>query len=170
MQLWHLNCAAGWGLSECIQMGRIQSNRPVEKKKSLRASSPWCSGSKAGKGRRACNYVSGIWISASKKSMWNADWRRWCYFSNDVNTLRMCFALIGGNLTAQPTGSHRGIGGEIQIPDRHSCKLSFLFPPHCPSAPESLPAGWRTTQNFISLKRILVSNLAIKDEEEWWLY
>ena len=48
---------------------------------------------------------------------------------NDVITLSMCFAmfvynyilshfrytLIGGNLTAQPTGSHRGIGGEIRI-------------------------------------------------------
>ena len=28
------------------------------------------------------------------------------------------FALIGGNLTAQSTGSHRGIGGGIQIPER----------------------------------------------------
>ena len=25
------------------------------------------------------------------------------------------FAMIGGNLTAQSTGSHRGIGGGIQI-------------------------------------------------------
>ena len=49
--------------------------------------------------------------------------------SNDVITLgtcfsmfvyiraRFCFALIGGNLTAQSTGSHRGIGGGIQIPE-----------------------------------------------------
>ena len=49
--------------------------------------------------------------------------------SNDVITLGMCFsmfvyirarfrfALIGGNLTAQSTGSHRGIGGGIQIPE-----------------------------------------------------
>ena len=27
------------------------------------------------------------------------------------------FVLIGGNLTAQSTGSHRGIGGRIQIPE-----------------------------------------------------
>ena len=27
------------------------------------------------------------------------------------------FALIGGNLTTQSTGSHRGIGGGIQIPE-----------------------------------------------------
>ena len=28
-----------------------------------------------------------------------------------------CFALIGGDLTAQSTGSHRGLGGCIQIPE-----------------------------------------------------
>ena len=44
---------------------------------SLRASFPERSGVRKGKGRRACNYVSKIWISASKKSMRNADWRRW---------------------------------------------------------------------------------------------
>ena len=48
--------------------------------------------------------------------------------SNDVITLGTCFsmfvyisarfrlALIGGNLSAQSTGSHRGIAGGIQIP------------------------------------------------------
>ena len=30
---------------------------------------------------------------------------------------RFCFALIGGNLTAQSTGTQRGIGGGIQIPE-----------------------------------------------------
>ena len=47
--------------------------------------------------------------------------------SNDVITLGTCFskfvyirarfhfALIGGNLTAQSRGSHKGIGGGIQI-------------------------------------------------------
>ena len=50
-------------------------------------------------------------------------------FSNDVITLdtrfsmfvyiraRFRFVLIGGNLTAQSTGSHRGIGSGIQIPE-----------------------------------------------------
>jgi len=49
--------------------------------------------------------------------------------SNDVIILGMCFSLfvyirahlrltlIGGNLTAQSTRSHRGIGGGIQIPE-----------------------------------------------------
>ena len=33
--------------------------------------------------------------------------------------VRTCFrfVLIGGNLRAQLTGSHRGIGGGIQIPE-----------------------------------------------------
>ena len=30
---------------------------------------------------------------------------------------RFHFVLIGGNLTAQSTGSHRGIRGGIQIPE-----------------------------------------------------
>ena len=50
--------------------------------------------------------------------------------SNDVIILSTCFsmfvhirarfplALIGGNLKAQSTGSHRGIGDGIQIPER----------------------------------------------------
>jgi len=45
--------------------------------------------------------------------------------SNYVNTLGTCFSmfvyirftLIGGNLTAQSTGSHRGIASRIQIPE-----------------------------------------------------
>ena len=49
--------------------------------------------------------------------------------SNDVITLGMCFSmvvytwarfrfvLIGNNLTTKSMGSHRGIGGGIQIPD-----------------------------------------------------
>ena len=50
-------------------------------------------------------------------------------FSNDVITHGTCFSMfvyiqarfplvpIGGNLTAPSTGSHRGIGGGIQIPE-----------------------------------------------------
>ena len=45
--------------------------------------------------------------------------------SNDLSRVFQClftftrfrFALIGGNLTVQPTGSHGGIGGGIQIPE-----------------------------------------------------
>ena len=48
----------------------------VANEKTLRASYPGRSGGGAGKKKRACNYVSGIRISASKKSMQNADLRR----------------------------------------------------------------------------------------------
>ena len=48
---------------------------------------------------------------------------------------RFCFALIGRNLTAQSTESHRRIVGGIQIPEkRRCCKLSFIFPPRRQSA------------------------------------
>ena len=53
----------------------------------------------------------------------NSDW----LISNDAITLGACFsifvrarfhfAVIGGNLTAPSTGSHKGIGGGIQIPE-----------------------------------------------------
>ena len=57
--------------------------------------------------------------------------------SNAVTTLGTCFsmfvylpvrfrfALIGGNLTAQSTGSHRGIGGGIRISET---QLQVLLP------------------------------------------
>ena len=62
--------------------------------------------------------------------------------SNDVITLSMFvyirarfrFALIGGNLTALSTGSHRGIGGGIQIPEM---QLQALLP--CPAPPPERP-------------------------------
>ena len=74
-------------------------------------------------------------------------------FRNDVITLSTCFsmsvyirdgfrfALIGGNLTAQSTGSYKGMEVEFKF-QRRSCKLSFLFPPRRQSDPESLLAGY----------------------------
>ena len=47
---------------------------------------------------------------------------------------RVRFALIGGNLTAQSTGRHKGIGGEIQIPKKDLLASSPFFPappPEC---------------------------------------
>ena len=83
----------------------------------MRASFPGLSGGGAGKGRRACNYVDAKHLLVEMT------------FSNDVITLSSCFsmfvyirgrfrfALNGGNLTDQSTGSHRGIGGGIQTPE-----------------------------------------------------
>ena len=52
------------------------------------------------------------------------------------NHTRFQFVLIGGNLTAQSTGSHRGIRGGIQIPET---RLEALLP--FQRALESLLAG-----------------------------
>ena len=40
-----------------------------------------------------------------------------CFSMFVYNRARFRFALIGGNLTAQSTGSHMRIGGRIQIPE-----------------------------------------------------
>ena len=64
------------------------------------------------------------------------------------------FVLIGGNLTAQLTGSHRGIGGGILIPETQLQVLliivSFLFPPHCQSVPISKCHAQLTKDSFSS--------------------
>ena len=68
---------------------------------------------------------------------------------NDVITLGTCFSmfvyirarfrfnLIGRNLTAQSTGSHRGIGGGIQIPETYFQAL-LPFPATPPQRPGEL--------------------------------
>ena len=70
--------------------------------------------------------------------------------SSDVITLGTCFSmfvyirahfrfiLIAGNLTAQSMGSHRGIGGGIQILEMYLKASSPSF--SCP-APKSLLTG-----------------------------
>ena len=50
-----------------------------------------------------------------------------CFSMFVYSRARVRFALIGGNLTAQSTGRHRGIGGEIQIPKRDVVASSPSF-------------------------------------------
>ena len=105
------------------------------------------------KGRRACNYISKIWITCIKK----VDAKCWleemtlalvmtslplahaymCFSMFVYSHTCFCFVLIGRNLTAQSTGSHRGTRQNSKSRD-----VSFLFLPHCQSIPESLPAGY----------------------------
>ena len=112
--------------------------RPIiARLRSLRASSPGRSGGKAGKeGGLATTSLEFEYMhrkSQCEMLIGGDD------ISNDVITLGACFhaffnvclilarfrfALIGGNLAAQSTGSHRGIGGGIQIPSD-----SLRFPP-----------------------------------------
>ena len=54
------------------------------------------------------------------------------------------FMLIGRNLTAQSTGSHKGIGGGIQILETSLQALPPSHPPPpppCQSVPESVLEG-----------------------------
>ena len=78
----------------------------------LRTSSLGRSGDWAGKGRRACNLVSRIGISASKASMLNADWQEMtkvmtslplacastCFFMFVYIRVRFPFTLIGASI------------------------------------------------------------------------
>ena len=53
-----------------------------------------------------------------------------CFLTFVYIRANFCFALIGGNLTAQPTGSHREIGGGIEMPETElQALLSFPTPP-----------------------------------------
>ena len=115
---------------------------------SLRSSSPGRSGGGAGKGRRPCNYVSGIWISASKrrcKMLIGGD-----DFSNDVITLGTCFFNVCSHshsfsLRADWRKSDSSVDGEPQ--GNWKWNLNFAsspsLPPRRQRAPESLLADER---------------------------
>ena len=118
---------------------------------SLQAGSLGCSGVGAGKGRRAYNYISGIWISASKKSMqkcWLADMTL-VMMSLPLAHVFPClltFALISTSRCLAEIWqlSCQGATGELEVEfifQRRSCKFSFLFPPCCQSTPESSLTG-----------------------------
>ena len=113
---------------------------------SLRTSSPGRSVDGAGKGRIALNCVSGIWISICIENVdakcWLAEMTlamtslplarvfRYVFFFIIYISTRFRFALIGGNWTAQLTGSHRGIGGRIQLRQTYlQALLVFPAPP-----------------------------------------
>ena len=109
---------------------------------SLRTSSPGRSVDGAGKGRIALNYVSGIWISICIENVdakcWLAEMRLAMtslpFFFFFYISARFRFALIGGNWTAQLTGSHRGIGGGIQLRETYLQAL-LPFPAQPPKRP-----------------------------------
>ena len=112
--------------------------------RSSRKSSLGRSGGGAGKGRRACNYVAKYLNFCIEKCRCELLIGR-DDISNDVITLDTCFlmlvfirarfrfALIGGNLTAQSTRSHRGLG----IPETWLQAL-FPFPAPPPERPGEL--------------------------------
>ena len=121
--------------------------RPISN--SLRASSPGHSGGRTGKGRRACSYVSGMWIpppcgssrrlsyqisdqhEAKKRANVNNNWKTRSK-GNDVIT-----NVISANQYFAST-----FWMQIFRFQRRSWKLFFLFPPRRQRAPESLLAGY----------------------------
>ena len=118
---------------------------------SLRASSPGRSGDWAKKGKRACNYVSGIWISASKKSMRKLiggdDISNEVITSVRVFQFLFTFAFVSASrwLVEIWQLSRRGDTGKLEVEfkfQRRSCELSFLFPPSRQSATETLLPGY----------------------------
>ena len=126
----------------------LLTNTGIQYLDSLRTSSPGCSVDGAGRGRIALNYVSEIWISICIENVdakcWLAEmtlamtWLplagvfRYVFFF--YISARFCFALIGGNWTAQLTGSYRGIGGGIQLRETY---LQVLLP--FPAPPQKRP-------------------------------
>ena len=118
---------------------------------SLWTSSLGRSGGGVGKGRRAYNYllVSGIWLSASKKLMRNADWMTFVMTSLPLASGFKCLFTFTLVFTLRWLAeiwqlSRQGATGELEVEfkfQRCSCKLSFLFLPHCQSALESLLPG-----------------------------
>ena len=125
-------------------------------KSRLRASSPGHSGGGAGKARKACNSSLEFEYLHRKSRCEMLIGRDG--ISNDVIILGTCFsmfvyirarfrfALTGGYLTAQSTGSHRW-NSQLQG------LLPFPAPP--PERPESLLAG------FMKSSGLLLSNLQV---------
>ena len=106
---------------------------------------------KAGKEKRACNFVSGIWISASKRidsKCWLADMKlvMTSLPLARVSQFLFTFTLVFASrwLAKIWKLSRRGATEVLEMVfkfQKRSCKLSFLFPPHRQIAAESLLAG-----------------------------
>ena len=132
----------------------------LTKRTSLGASSPGGSGGGRGKGRRACNYVPGIWISP----LWNFN----STSNPSVAPRRLSFQISANQCEAETSanvnkhwktrGKGNGVLTNVIPANRHfastfsmqifkfqrrSCKVSFLFSPFRQSAPESLLAGYK---------------------------
>ena len=106
---------------------------------SLRASSVKRSGGWAGKGRRACNYVSGIWIpppifpvARRRLSCQISTNQREAETSANINKHWKKRAKVN-DVTTNVISANQHFPSTFSMPifkfQRLSCKLSFLFPP-----------------------------------------
>ena len=122
---------------------------------SLRASCPGGrSGGGAGKERRACNYVFGIWIPPPIPLWLPVDWAvRFPPISANVNKHWKTCAKGNDAITSVISANQHF--ASIFSMQKRSCKFFFLFPPRRQSAPESLLASepkFRLPQSRVAVK------------------
>ena len=124
---------------------------------SLKASSPGRFGGWVEKGRRACHHVSGIWIPPSIPLWLHVNWavnqseRRSVRSGKSANVNKYWKTHAKGNdiiTNVISANQHFASIFSMQIFkfQRRNCKLSFLFLPHCQSAPDSLLAGYTSNE------------------------
>ena len=108
----------------------------------LWASSSGRSDGGAGKGRRDCNYVSGIWIPPPIPCGYPST--KLSDFSANVNKHWKARAK-GNDVIAKVISANQDFASTFSTQifkfQRCSCKLSFIFPPRRQIAPESFLAG-----------------------------
>ena len=118
---------------------------------------PWHSGSGAGKGRRACNYISGIWIPlpiplymALRQLSSLSDFRQTAQSGNNCKCIQTLKASAKGIVITSLlmsslliSISHRLFRSRYSNSRDIVGSCSFLYPPHRQSAPENLLAGYQ---------------------------
>ena len=124
---------------------------------SLKASSPGRFGGWVEKGRGACHHVSGIWIPPSIPLWLPVNWavnpseHQSVRSGKSTNGNKYWTIRAKGNdviTDVISTNQHFASTFSVQIFkfQRRNCKLSFLFPPHCQSTPDSLLAGYTSNE------------------------
>ena len=126
------SATSDWGgIQKCWFLER-EENRSSKGNKKLSQN-----GARTGTNQKPMPYMAPPWeIRQGRIGGSQVLWQVWQYvvgmcFSMFVYIrARFRFALIGGNLTAQPTGSHREIGGGIEMPETElQALLSFPAQP-----------------------------------------
>ena len=119
----------------------------------LRASSPGHSGSRAGKGRRACNYCASLEFEYLHRKVDAKCWlAKMTLVMTSLTLARVfqCLSIVAIVSASRWLGENwqltrQEATGKLEVEfkfQRHSCELSFLFPPRCQRAPESLLASY----------------------------
>ena len=124
----------------------------------LRASSPGRSACRAETERRACNYISGIWIPPPILLWVPVDWVvRFSPISTNVNK-HWKTRVKGNDIISNVIFAKQHFASTFSIQifkfQRCSCKFSFLFPPRHQSTKESLLLGQNTFRGASVLLKV----------------